>query len=71
MVKSKLLVGVSGVLTQHQEQIIKEKINASVPHVEVVCVPFMVGSHLIEESDIQLKVDSGKFVGKTNNNRQR
>lgn len=69
--KQKLLVGVSGVLTARQEQIIKEKINASVPDVEVVCVPFMVGSHLIQSSDIETKIDGKNLIGKSNNNRSK
>lgn len=69
--KQKLLVGVSGVLTPRQEQIIKEKINASVHNVEVVCVPFMVGSHLIQDSEIEHKIDGKQLINKSNNNRQR
>ncbi|WP_343321406.1 hypothetical protein [Sphingobacterium multivorum] len=69
--KQKLLVGVSGVLTARQEQIIKEKINASVPDVEVVCVPFMVGSHLIDAYDAYFEVKGNTSALKTNNNRNK
>lgn len=46
---SKLLIGVGGVLTERQEKIIKDKINQSLPDIEVVVVPFMNGSYLIED----------------------
>lgn len=46
---NKLLIGVGGVLTDRQEKIIKEKINKSIPDVEVIVVPFMNGSCLIED----------------------
>ena len=46
---NKLLIGVGGVLTDRQEKIIKDKISKSVPDVEVVVVPFMNGSYMIED----------------------
>ncbi|WP_293933166.1 hypothetical protein [Sphingobacterium sp. UBA6645] len=46
---NKLLIGVGGVLTDRQEKIIKDKISKSVPDVEVIVVPFMNGSYMIED----------------------
>lgn len=59
---SKLLIGVGGVLTDRQEKIIKDKISKSVPDVEVIVVPFMNGSYMIEDkpSGIVFKADEVK-----------
>lgn len=65
---SKLLIGVGGVLTVRQESIIKEKIKVSMPDIDVIVVPFMNGSCLIEDIDSK---NTLKQVLKTNNNRNR